>query len=261
MPSGITEARIMETFFNIRYEFDREKVRERIDATIAEGGKGYVCVSDGVILSLVQQDDQYRKVIDGSLFSICDSGWVPMYVRWIHGLSRRQYCGSQIFEDTIRAKRYRMMFLGTSERILKPLQENLSKIDPRIAEMPFVELPFCPVEAFDYQAIGEMVDDYAPDIVWVALGAPKQERFMNRLLPHIDRGVLIAVGAAFNFFSGQEIKRAPRWMVRCKMEFVHRIFCEPKKQLRRCRNILITLPPMLYREVKAKRRACKQPRT
>lgn len=246
----------METFFNIRYEFDREKVRERIDGTIAAGGKGYVCVSDGVILSLVQQDEAYRKVIDGALFSICDSGWVPMYVRWIYGLDRKQYCGSQIFEDTIREKRYRMMFLGTSERVLRPLQENLSRIDPRIAHMPFVELPFCPVDGFDYPAIGKMVDEYAPDIVWVALGAPKQEQFMHRLLPHIDRGVMIAVGAAFNFFSGLEIRRAPRWMVRCKLEFVHRIFSEPKKQLRRCRNILVTLPPMLFREIKAKKRAC-----
>lgn len=246
----------METFFNIRYEFDREKVRERIDETIAAKGKGYVCVSDGVILSLVQQDEAYRRVIDGAMFSICDSGWVPMYVRWIYGLDRRQYCGSQIFEDTIRAKRYRMMFLGTSERVLGPLRENLARIDPRIADMPFVELPFCPVDGFDYPAIGKTVDAYAPDIIWVALGAPKQEQFMHRLLPHIDCGVMIAVGAAFNFFSGLEIRRAPRWMVRCKLEFVHRIFSEPKKQLRRCRNILVTLPPMLYREVRAKKRTC-----
>lgn len=246
----------METFFNIRYEFDREKVHERIDKTIAADGKGYVCVSDGVILSLVQQDEAYRSVIDGAMFSICDSGWVPMYVRWIYGLDRKQYCGSQIFEDMIRKKRYRMMFLGTSERVLRPLRENLSAIDPRIADMPFVELPFCPVDGFDYPAIARKINAYAPDIVWVALGAPKQEQFMHRLLPHIDRSVMIAVGAAFNFFSGLEIKRAPRWMVRCKMEFVHRIFSEPRKQLRRCRNILLTLPPMLYREVKAKKRAC-----
>lgn len=242
----------METFFNIRYEFDRQAVHRTIDETLRRDDKGYICVSDGVILSLVQQDEAYRRVIDGSIFSICDSGWVPMYVKWIYGLDRKQYCGSQIFEAIIREKRYKMMFLGTSQRVLEPLRENLAKIDARIADMPFVELPFCAVDQFDYPAIGHQIDQYAPDIIWVALGAPKQEQFMHRLQPHIRRGVMIAVGAAFNFFSGLEIKRAPAWMVHCKLEFVYRIFSEPKKQLRRCQNILITMPGMLRRELKIK---------
>lgn len=243
----------METFFNIRYEFDRDEVHAAIDRTLGADGKGYICVSDGVILSLVQQDDDYRRVIDGAMFSICDSGWVPMYVKWIYGLERRQYCGSQIFEHTIRMRRYRMCFLGTSERVLKPLRENLAKMDPDVASMPFTELPFRAAEDFDYEAIAREINAYRPDIIWVALGAPKQEKFMNLLLPHLDRGVMIAVGAAFNFFSGLEIRRAPAWMVRCKLEFVHRIFSEPRKQLRRCSNILITMPGMLRREYRRKK--------
>ena len=62
------------------------------------------------------------------------------------------------------------------------------------------------------------------DIIWVALGAPKQEIFMNRLKPHLKKGVAIAIGAAFNFYSGMADapQRCPEWMRKCHLEFVHR---------------------------------------
>ena len=59
---------------------------------------------------------------------------------------------------------------------------------------------------------------------------------------------MIAVGAAFKFYSGTDVKRAPHWMVKMHLEFVYRIFSEPKKQLKRCGWIVYTLPGLLYRE-------------
>ena len=71
---------------------------------------------------------------------------------------------------------------------------------------------------------------------------------MARLKPHLHRGVMIAVGAAFNFFSGLNVKRAPQWMVRHHLEFVYRIFSEPRKQLKRCAWIVVMLPRLLAEE-------------
>ena len=81
---------------------------------------------------------------------------------------------------------------------------------------------------------------------------------MSRLKPFLDKGVMIAVGAAFKFYSGIEARRAPDWMVKMHLEFVYRIFCEPKKQLRRCWGIISTLPRLLIEE---KRRAGQRQRT
>lgn len=97
-----------------------------------------------------------------------------------------------------------------------------------------------------------MIEDDGADIIWVALGAPKQEQFMARLNPHLKRGVQIAVGAAFKFYSGTEEKRAPEWVVKHHMEFVYRIMQDPKKQIKRCWGIISTLPGMLWREWKRK---------
>lgn len=243
----------MATYFNIDYEFDPENVHRRIRERTASGMPGYVCVADGVILDRVNRDPEYRTVVDGSMFSLCDSSFVPLYIRWIYGRRYNQYCGSQIFRDIVASGKYRMAFLGTSEKTLRGLRDNLSRLNPAVGSMLFHELPFRDVDGFDYPAIARMVDADGADIIWIALGAPKQEIFMHRLEPHLSRGVMIAVGAAFKFFSGQDVKRAPEWMVRRHLEFVYRILSEPKKQTRRCAWIIRTLPGLLLQEYRRKR--------
>ncbi len=108
----------MENYFNIRYEFDRQAVLRAIDEALLLGTPEYICVSDGVILSTVNRDPDYCNVVDGSMFSICDSGYVPLYLRWIYGIERKQYCGSEIFMDIVHRRRYRMAFLGTTQPTL-----------------------------------------------------------------------------------------------------------------------------------------------
>jgi len=146
-----------------------------------------------------------------------------------------------------------MIFMGTSTVILNSLKENLVKINPEIAEMQFIELPFCDVEDFNYSEIAKIIEEDGADIIWIALGAPKQEWFMYHLKPYLNHGVMIAVGAAFKFFSGVDAKRAPKWMIDNHLEFVYRIFSEPKKQLKRCYGIISSLPILLYSEWKRKK--------
>lgn len=243
----------METFFKIRYEFDKSQVHARLASRLPEKGSDYICVSDGVILNTANRDSEYLKVVNGGLFSICDSSYVPIYLKWIYGKRYSQYCGSQIFEDIVSSRKYRMIFMGTSSKILESLKENLIKMNPEVANMKFIELPFCKVKDFDYKGIAETIEKDGAEIVWVALGAPKQEWFMHYLKPHLNHGIMIAVGAAFKFFSNVDSKRAPQWMVKNHLEFVFRIFSEPKKQLKRSGRILVSLPTLLYAEWNRKR--------
>ena len=104
----------MEKYFNIRYEFDKTVVQERIAQKVKEQGAGYICVADANILQQVHNDLSYRKVVDGAMFSICDSSWVPVFVNRIYGIKHEHYCGSMIFKDIIDMKKYRQFFMGTS---------------------------------------------------------------------------------------------------------------------------------------------------
>lgn len=240
----------MEKYFNIRYEFSRQAVFAAVDEALEQGRPGYICVADGNVLTMVHKDSRYARVVDGAMFSICDSSYVPLYLKRLYGIKRSQFCGSDIFSSVVGMKKYRQFFLGGSSEVLQALKREQAKVDPAIAGMTFLELPFCNVEDFDYEGIAEAVNADGADIIWVALGAPKQERFMQLLQPHLKRGVMIGVGAVFNFFCGLENapRRAPEWMLKMHIEFVWRIFSEPRKQLRRCRDILFTLPSILREE-------------
>ena len=243
----------METYFNIRYEMDKGEVHQAIDKQVQTNNPAYICVADGVVLNIANRNPDYLEVVNGSLFSICDSGYVPIYLKWIYGIEREQYCGSQIFMDIIQKKKYRMFFMGTSTKTKKKKKKNLIELDKRIADMTFYELPFRTVDQFNYKEIADQVNADGADIIWVALGAPKQEVFMSKLKPYLHKGVMIAVGAAFKFYSGLEEKRAPQWMVKHHLEFLYRIFSEPKKQVKRCWWIVITLPGLLLGEWKKRK--------
>ena len=135
----------MEKFFNIRYEFDKRLVWERIDRQIAAHEPGFICVADGVVVDNVQRNPLYRQTVDKGMFAICDSGWVPLYLRWIYGIRRPQYCGPMIFRDIISQGKYRMIFLGTDTRTLEALRQKLSLLNPAVMGMTFHELPFLSV--------------------------------------------------------------------------------------------------------------------
>lgn len=242
----------MQTYFNIRYEFNKESVQNSIARQVQTGGADYICVADGVILNTANRKPEYLKVVNGGMFSICDSSYVPLYLKWIYGMHYDQYCGSQIFMDIVRMRKYRMIFMGTSQAILNGLKANLMKVNPDVEKMQFIELPYRKVEEFDYKSIAQTIEKDGADIIWVALGAPKQEIFMSMLKPHLKHGVMIAIGAAFKFYSGIDVKRAPAWMVKHHLEFVHRIFKEPKKQLKRCWGIVSSLPGLLWSEWRRK---------
>ena len=244
----------MERFFNVNYEFDQAEIFRCIDETVVSGGKGYVCGVDGNVLSYVQQNEEYRNVINHALFNISDSSWVPIYLRWIYGKSVKAYPGPQLFIDIIKQHKYRMYFLGSKPEILEGLREQLCHVNEDVHDMVFKALPFCEIDDFDCAEIGNSINADAPDIIWVSLGAPKQEQFMYRLEPYLQRGVMIAVGAAFKFYSGVPgQQRAPKWIQHLHLEFVYRLFQEPKKQSVRVKNYLMTLPRIFREEMRRKR--------
>ena len=244
----------MNNYFNINYEFDKAAVHKAIE----EAQKGYICVADGVVMTNANKDKDYLDVVNGGMFSICDSNWVPVYLKSIYGIRYGQYCGSDIFRDIVSSRKYRMLFLGTDRATLDALRGQLAIMNPDVTGMSFVELPFRSVEDFDYPQIARQIGEDGAKIIWVALGAPKQERFMNRLLPYLDKGVMIGVGAVFNFFSGRNESRCPEWMQRHHLEFVYRIFQNPRKQLKRCWGIVSSLPGLYVQERRRAKRSKNQ---
>ena len=234
-------------------EFDHKEVDRIIENHIEQKIPGYVVSLDGTNLSQIYFHPEYREILNGSIVNNVDSMWVPRMVNQIYKTDYKNYCGADLFIDYIKKAKFKQFFLGSNKKVLDGLKTNLLQYDPKIADMKFEELPFRKVEEFDYEGIAKMINDDAPDIIWVSLGCPKQEYFMSRLLPYLKQGVMFGYGAIFNFYSGLDDapKRAPKWMINLGLEWVYRVFSEPKKQLARVKGILEAFPA-LYREEKKK---------
>lgn len=244
----------MNKHFNINYEFDNQKVDEIIIEHIDNNMPGYVCSLDGNNLAIANTNPDHLRILNEAIVNNCDSSWVPVFINYIYGTNYKNYCGTDLFIKYIEKRKYRHFFLGSTNEILTQLQINLSKIDPNIKNMRFETLPFRNVEDFDYRYIASIINSDAPDIIWVSLGAPKQEKFMNLLKPHLKKGVMFGFGAIFNVYAEMPgLKRAPAFMVKLKLEWLFRLFQEPKKQFKRATFFISIMPRILKEEIKIKK--------
>lgn len=238
-----------QKYFNIKLEFDKDKVDSTIEQTIKNGEKGYVCSVEGNIFTNTYSNPKYLNIINNSLVNICDGGSIAFFASIFYKKKFSTYIGADLFLKYIKQKKYRYFFLGNTPECLYGLRKNFFKLNPAINQMSFVTLPFEKVENFNYQAIADMINQDNPDIIWVSLGAPKQEEFMYRLLPYLNRGVMFGFGAIFDFYSGiGKIKRAPKIFLKLKIEWVYRLFKEPWKQGKRITKYIKVLPRILIEE-------------
>lgn len=240
-----------QVFFGIEYEFDRDEVDRIIEEHIVDKQPGYVVSLDGTNFSIAMKNKKHLDLLNSAIVNNCDSHWVPKMVNSIYGTNYSNYIGADLFINYIDKRKYKQFFLGGNKKVLNGLKEQLIKHDPAIERMRFEELPFCSVDDFDYPSIADMINKDEPDIIWVSLGCPKQEQFMAKLKPYLNQGVMFGFGAIFNFYSGLEDapKRAPKWMLDRGLEFLYRIYSEPRKQIKRCWGIIRVFPKAYFQEL------------
>ncbi|MCK9342643.1 MAG: WecB/TagA/CpsF family glycosyltransferase [Massilibacteroides sp.] len=239
----------MKKYFNVPIEFDKVKFDCVIRSTISRGGKGYVCAIESNNLTVANTDPLFKQVINQALVNHCDGSVLAKIVGKIHHEPFESMTGTAVFMNYIKHCTYRHYFLGNTPEILQGLRDNLRKIDPKIEEMTFEALPFRAVEDFDYKGIAQLINETNPDLIWVSLGAPKQELFMSKLVPYLNRGILFGVGAAFNFKAGVgSVKRAPLYMRKLRLEWLYRAFEQPQKNVPRYWRFIKILPQLIKEE-------------
>ena len=242
----------MEKYFNVKIEFDRNKVDQTLKSTIENKGKGYFCAIESNNLTVANLKPDFNNVVNSALVNICDGSNLAKLLGILHKKDFISYIGADLFIKYIYKKKYRQYFLGNTTEVLGGLKKNLVKIDSEISNMKFQTLPFKSVEDFDYKSIEDDINIANLDIIWVSLGVPKQEYFMFNLLPYLNRGIMFGFGATFNFNAGKisKVKRAPDWMLSLKLEWLYRAFEEPKKNVPRYWRFLKLLPVLIYNERK-----------
>ena len=238
-----------QKYFNVKIQFDKEIFDNTIASTIQNGGKGYVCVIESNNLTVANNVPQFMEVVNNSLINSCDGSVIAKMLGHIHGKDFDSYIGTDIFTKYTSKKEYTHYFLGNTPEILQALKEALMQKNETMGNMQYKTLPFATIDQFDYQGIAQDINKHNPDFIWVSLGAPKQEFFMSRLEPFLNRGVMFGVGAAFNFVAGVgNVKRAPKWMLKLRLEWLFRAFNEPRKNVPRYWGFIKILPKLIRSE-------------
>lgn len=239
----------MKKYFDIFIEFDRCKVDNNIEGSILNTKKGYVCVVDGNVLATAYKQNEYKEIINGGLVNICDGSSIALLAGAIHKSKFETYTGPDIFSKYVK-ENYKQYFLGNTDENLLSLKNRFVTLGYNTENYIFQSLPFRGVEDFDYSAIANEIQRFSPDIIWVSLGAPKQEIFISKLYPYLNKGVLFAIGAAFNLFLGdKKNKRAPKIIREIYLEWLYRLYQEPKKQKVKFINYVSVIPKLIFNEL------------
>lgn len=235
----------MKKYFNINLQFNHQELEKTIEET-SLAGKGYCCFVDATSLVHSHKNEKFRTILNASLVNSCDGSYIALLAGKIHNEQLKEYIGPDFFRKFIN-KPYPQFVIGNTEEVFNKVKAKLESTGNDTSNLYFIPLPYKGVNEFDYPKIASQINQIHPRFIWVSLGAPKQEKFMSKLLPHIETGVMIGVGAALNYFTG-EVKDIPDWARKTRLIWLYRIFTEPKKQLKRCTEIFLVLPKIYAQE-------------
>ena len=197
--------------------------------------KGYICVTGVHGVMEAQEDEGFRDILNRAF--LCTPDGMPMV--WAgklkgHREMSRVYGPDLMLEVCAWSEQSgcRHFFYGGGEGVAGQLVEKLRVRFPKLQVAGTFTPPFRSLSTVEEEALLEQVTAARPDIMWVGLSTPKQERFMVEYLPKLDVTLMAGVGAAFDFHSGR-VRQAPRWMQRSGLEWFYRLCSEPRRLARR----------------------------
>ena len=124
------------------------------------------------------------------------------------------------------------LYGGRDQGSLAQLALNMHKANPGMRIVGGYSPPFRPLTEAEEDEIARQINAARPDVLWVGIGVPKQEKWMARMREKLDVPVMCGVGAAFDFLGGR-VSQAPEWMQKRGLEWTYRIAQEPRRLLPR----------------------------
>jgi N-acetylglucosaminyldiphosphoundecaprenol N-acetyl-beta-D-mannosaminyltransferase len=207
----------------------------RIEEWISHGESHYVCIT-GVHGVMESQRDESLRQIHNAAGLVTPDGMPLVWLSKLHGFRdvQRVYGPDLMLAVCERSEKrgYRHFFYGGAPGVPERLVARLQSRFPQLRIAGAYSPPFRPLNPEEDRAVVETICAAKPDIVWVGISTPGQERWMAEHVGKLGSCVLIGVGAAFDFHAALK-KQAPRWMQRNGLEWLFRLSREPRRLWRR----------------------------
>ena len=183
-----------------------------------------------------REDAELRAAVAGAAFTVPDGQPLVWALRALgYDISTRVY-GPELMaracERAAASGQRQYLYGGRDDGALLRLTRALRKRFPELQIAGGFSPPFRALTESELDAVAARINDAQPDVVWVGIGVPKQEKWMAAMRARLDAPVLVGVGAAFDFHAGL-IPQAPAWMQRRGLEWAFRLVQEPRRLWRR----------------------------
>ncbi|MBW3655442.1 MAG: WecB/TagA/CpsF family glycosyltransferase [Gemmatimonadetes bacterium] len=214
----------------------QEAARWVLDRARAGGPPAYVVTPNAHHVALLRESSRFRRAYADAALSVADGISLVWASRVLGRPLPERVAGVDLFEDVCAAAAgggIRVFLLGgrpaAAEEAARVLRRQYPGLEVAGTHCPPFGFENDPAEA---ERVAQAVRAAAPHVLFVALGAPKQEVWLQDNLPSLGVPVGVGVGAAFDFVSGQ-VRRAPRWMRRAGLEWLFRVMVEPRRLWKR----------------------------
>jgi len=203
-----------------------DDVLARVDAYVAAGGPHHIVTLNPEMLMVAHREPAFRQALNEADLNVADGAGLMLAARWLGQPLPERVTGSDgIYRLTAHCARrgYRPFLLGAAPGVAEIAAGRLTALNPGLdvagthAGSPRVE---------DEDEIVDLIHAACPDLLYVAYGVPAEEQWIARNRQRLGVPVMIGVGGAFDFVAGVA-KRAPAWMRKLGLEWLHRLAREP----------------------------------
>jgi N-acetylglucosaminyldiphosphoundecaprenol N-acetyl-beta-D-mannosaminyltransferase len=204
----------------------------------------YVCFANVHMVVEAHRDPEFRQLLDGAALVAPDGSPVAAAVKWFHGRKQERVAGMDLLPALLveAAKRDQSVyFYGTTNEVLTAIVTRAKRELPALRIVGAYSPPFRPLTPEEDAADVAAINAVDPDLVFVALGCPRQEKWMAAHQGRI-KACMLGVGQAFLVYAGLE-QRLPPWARRLWLEWAYRLWLEPRRLWRR---YLVTNSQFLY---------------
>lgn len=197
-------------------------------------------------------DRVFSRALNDADWLVPDGSGVVLASRILGGKVKARVTGSDVFAGLSRlmneAGSMRVFFLGSTDATLERIQQKMAQDYPGIKVAGVYSPPFKDVFTnAEISAMVKAVNSAAPDVLWVGMSAPKQEKFILENRARLNVKFVAAVGAVFDFYAGNVRRDADSWFVRHGFEWLPRLLQEPRRLWRR---MFVSAPVFMWHVVR-----------